>query len=252
MDKCHATFYSMLRSGTSLGFKSAASNVPNRPKVRLISTIIDMDYSTFVERSEIAHGHMEKIFDDDQMKRYFSGQDTELEMTTLFVGLHEIGHNAFVVEDTITRLTSPINADLEEAKSDIFAVVGALSYLQGEEREEYVAALFAASIRGITRWQEYEDRTHFYGDAMRLQLMLDTGIVREENGKWIFEPNEDNIKDFWERSINILVEFGDVYESRNPEMAQALMAKYYTESDKLKRLAQKAGINTSPPKAKAA
>lgn len=247
MQKCVAVFYDLLRGGTT--YRSLASNIPNRLPIRLTyGNIIDLDYTSFVKKAEMSQVLLKKVFGDTPTwDAYFADTEELIRKSGVFVGLHEVGHNAFNEEDTAKRLTSPIYANLEEAKSDMCGVVGGL-YLyhdQPGEQQKYIAALLSQNVRGLTRWQDRDDRTHFHGNVIIIGLLQEAGILTQEKKKWQFAPTSENIQKLQERSREILRDFIKIYQDRDPEAALAFMGPMYDEN-KARAFAQSVGIDTRP------
>lgn len=281
LEATDSTVYLRLPSGTSLRFRSAASNVPNEPGVRLghdrlpgkdtlnipdmtdqrIVSIslangskINFDYETMEERDEIGKPLLDSVFGEERAVKIFG--DTKRFIPLLisrFVAGHEDAHNILERTDTLEVMGIQLHMDLDEAKSDLASLYTCFTpdFLKLHERQDLAKALFAEELRGLSRWNERQtDRTHLNGNIMLIQLMMDTNILDFKDNEWTFDvSSEKKLKRLSQKAKIKLLELAQVYEATDPSIAkkkgEAYKKKYFETnslSTDMLRLLYDAGI----------
>lgn len=246
LGRSQAALYTMLIGGTRLGFRPAAQNLVNVGDLRLIyGAKIFEDSYTFQQRYEIAKNHLEGMFGKDYFAQELGDKDAYIRMLAgTFVAGHEVGHNLFVVADSIERLGSDLYTNLEEFKSDLSSIVVAKNFLPREQQAFFVKTLFAEEMRGMTRRAQSNDLGHFYGNLGSIQLMLDSGLLVKTDSGWRFDVTDGKLDDFFARAKQVLLDMAEVYQTRDPQVGEAFRQKYYKETPELLEVEEAAGIIT--------
>lgn len=249
LEPTESTVYLRLPSGTSLRFRSAASNVPNQPEVRLakrensdlaVGSKINFDYETLEQRDEIGRPLREAVFGKERADEIFGDtKDLIPLLLSRFVAGHEDAHNILEREDTLNVMSVTLHMNLDEAKADLASLYTCFDseFLSLGERQDLARALFAEELRGLSRWGERKvDRTHLNGNIMLIQLMMDTNILRNTNGEWTFDVSSpEKLTALSHKGKEKLLELAKVYEATNStdagQKGEDFIQKYFaTES----------------------
>ncbi|MDE2588645.1 MAG: hypothetical protein KGL95_03120, partial [Patescibacteria group bacterium] len=249
MDQSRAQVYVLMKSGESLGFLFAATNLPNTADVRLKhGAKIFENRRTFTERAEIVHPYLERVFgkDSDEMNRFDEMHINDVidMLAGVFVPLHEVGHNLAIGPQTREKLSADVETNVEEAKADLAGIVGSGRFLTSQkDRELFLSALFMEELRGLTRRDEHADRSHYNGNIINIQLMITAGaLVEKENGQWEFNFNQDTVNAFFEGAKHALQDLVYIYEQPSREAGLQFIETRFAESEEMKELLHQAGI----------
>ncbi len=255
MTNSHSAIYAMMSSGTSLGFLAAASNNPNNAdKRREHGSKIRQNMETLKQRADIAERFLEKVFAPQisanpnyLIDRFGTKEQRIANLAGIFVPLHEVGHNGLILDDTTLKLTSETHSNIEEAKADLFSVIGALSTLDTfEEKQAYIRSVFTENLRGLTRYSDTTDRSHYNGDALLIQLMIDAGILTQTtDGTFDFEVTETKAEKMLLGARNVFIKFAKAYDEPDYDEARIKateLFEYFRESQTLLALEKTAGI----------
>ncbi len=252
----NSTVYLRFISGTPLGFRSAASKVPNRAEVTLGHDIpdspyvngakINFDYITLEQRAEIGNILWENLF-----KEHHDGKEDIPPLLGRFVSGHEDAHNLMEREDLLRVVGAQNHIDLDEVKADLASSLVCFDpkWLPISKQSQLMRAVFAEELRGLSRWREMDlDRAHLNGNLILIQSMMDLGILDFTNGKWHLDTEDpQKLAGYHTSTKNAFLEFAKIYEATDPEVSKAETAAFKAKyldipSRKMLQLVRDSGI----------
>lgn len=225
--------FTTLIGGRRLDFRPAGQNLPNRPEVRKDGVKIFIDMETMRQRWEDSKELLYKVFGQSYVDDNFKPEEILPVSAGVRVAGHEVGHNAFIVEDTRTKMGADIYQDVEEHKADMSIITTVPEFLSPEEQRLFLKGLFTADLRILAIKNIDPSRKPYVNSALvSINAMHEAGILELQDGQWTFNLDPNKVEKFFTK-MKTLMGSGLVpaYNGKSEEKGQRYIESMFVESD---------------------
>ncbi len=242
MQKAKACAYIMAaEAGARLVLRPFGQNIPNWDEVRyetgvrILITMATAKTRWVGERQALATLLGEEVVHDLYDPYVENGKLFDY-AAMVFVGGHEIAHNAFITPGLKDRISPPIFAKLEEAKASL-SIVSAIDDLYDNE-EQKVIAMYRIGY-SLVKMQQVDEPSviaYVYECFVILQSMLEVGIL-DATGN--LDLSEEKVSAWIKKLKVVFDELVRVYETGTTENAMQYIATYFTPTGDIKEIMAK-------------